>query len=98
MKKLPSELKSIAVDKINWRAELEETLRVTVWTRLELATVLGLYVQQREDKQSVSPHIYAWMRGKNKPRLYLLYALMYLRARYGQATPAAPPPPANPTE
>jgi hypothetical protein len=94
MKKLPNELKNITADKINWRAELEETLRVTGWTRLELATVLGLYVQEREDKQSVSPHIYTWMRGKHKPRLYLLYALMYLRARYGQATP----PPANPTE
>jgi hypothetical protein len=96
---LPPELKNINPDTIDWRAEIEQTLAETGWTKVELATVLGLHVQhQRGRKMPVSPHFYSWLRGNHKPRAYLLYALRYLRAHYGQATPPGTTTPPNPTE
>jgi transcriptional regulator with XRE-family HTH domain len=82
MTKLPTELKNIKVD---WPAEINKTLETTGWTKSELAEALGMYVQPaRENQGPVSQQLYAWLRGRNQPRVYLLYALRYLRSHYGQ--------------
>ena len=78
MKKLPKDLSTI-----DWPTEIKRTLKITGMTKAELAAALGLYVQQaREDKGPVSPQFYAWLRGRNQPRPYLLYALRYLEEHY----------------
>lgn len=85
---------------INWPAEINETLQVTGWTKVQLAEFLGLYVQRetRTGGGAVCPHLYTWMRGKHKPKLYLLYALRYARLMHGQEPPIVANPTATPME
>lgn len=99
MQKSSSELKLLQSESVDWRWELEETMRVCGWTRVELAEHLGLYVQRRtKSGGSVSPHLYAWMRGKYKPKLYLIYALRYLRLTCAAEPIAVNPVNLNPPE
>lgn len=98
MQKLSSDLKTLRSEDIDWRAEIEQTMQVCGWTRVELAEHLGLYVQYRtKSGGSVSPHLYALMRGKYKPKMYMLYALRYFRLMYPAepivVNPANPNPP-----
>ena len=80
MKKLPKDLSTI-----NWPLEIKRTLDKTGMTKTELATALGIYVQEaRGDKGPVSPQLYAWLRGQNQPRPYLLLALRHLEAMHGK--------------
>lgn len=73
-------------DSVDWAKEIEQTLAETGWTKTQLAIKLGLYVQQRPRGQGgpVSPHLYTWIRGQYKPKLYLLYALRYIRLTEGK--------------
>jgi transcriptional regulator with XRE-family HTH domain len=84
MKKSSPGSKIIAAD-VDWPAELRQTLEETGWTKTQLADYLGLYVQRTTNSGgSVSPHLYAWLRGQHKPKLYLLYALRYARLMHGK--------------
>lgn len=93
MKKSWKGLTPIVPDEIDWKHELELTLKVTGWTKVQLAECLGLYIQRRKDNYKggdVSPHFYHWLSGKYKPKPYLLFALRYIRLMEGkQATPAS---------
>lgn len=90
----------ITASSIDWPAEIQLTLDTTGWTKAQLAEALGLYIQHRSASSGgdVSPHLYTWLRGKHKPKVYLLYALRYLRAQYGGAAAPATQPPTNPKE
>lgn len=85
---------------VDWPSEIQRTLDETGWTKVQLANALGLYIQPSSGRNSgpVSPHIYTWLRGKHKPKFYLLYALRYLRSQYGLASVQTAKQPSNPTE
>lgn len=84
---------------IDWPAEINQTLQETGWTKVRLAEYLGLYVQRNPPSGgAVCPHLYSWLRGKHKPKLYLLYALRYARLTHGQEPPIVANPNATPTE
>lgn len=93
MKKFSKSLTLDTPSKINWTEELEQTLAETGLHHSELAAKLGLYVQQRDGKESnVSPHFFRWLKGTATPKKYLLYALRYIRLIEGQNPPPVPKP------
>ena len=85
---------------IDWAAEINQTLEETGWSKAQLARKLGLYVQDRASGEGgpVSPHLYAWIRGQYKPKVYLLYALRYIRLTEGKPPVGRGTPPTNPKE
>lgn len=98
--KKSSRSSKITAAEIDWAAEINQTLKETGWSKAELASWLGLYVQNKSgtDGGPVSPHLYTWLRGKHKPKVYLLYALRYLRGQYGLASMQAAKAPTKPKE